>query len=184
MKVSFNMELLWITRLLTINVLWHSLLRFEWMVNIGDICKMTKEDLKEDCAFINTHNHSPTKQLTLFWLTFPVHEVDDITALQHVRLLLDQFGHVNHSAISATDKQKEASSLFQTHFSSSILLFYLNFWISTAPYKHYYLIWSTWHKDNFSKKYLMSSSHTTPELSSWKILQCSPETSLLAGKDR
>lgn len=55
------------------------------------------------CSF--TQNYFLRKQLTLFWLTFPVYKVDDIAILQHVSLLLDQFGHVNHSAISAIDKQ-------------------------------------------------------------------------------
>lgn len=41
----------------------------------------------------------------MFWLTFPVYKVDDIAMLQHVSLLLDQFGHVDHCAISATNKQ-------------------------------------------------------------------------------
>lgn len=57
---------------------------------------------------INSYKHShreQNEQLTLLWLTFPVHKVDDIAVLQHVSLLLDQFGHVDYRAISATDRQ-------------------------------------------------------------------------------
>lgn len=56
------------------------------------------------------------EQLTLFWLTFPVYKIDDITILQHVRLLLHQFGHVDHRAISAETKKDDVhTSLFHLH---------------------------------------------------------------------
>ena len=42
------------------------------------------------------------RKLTLLWLVLPVHKVDDISILHHVNLLLDQFRHVDHSAIGAT----------------------------------------------------------------------------------
>lgn len=42
------------------------------------------------------------RKRTLLWFTFPVHKVDDVTSLQHVSLLLDQFGHVDHGAVRAT----------------------------------------------------------------------------------
>lgn len=53
---------------------------------LGDLRKCTKK----------------TRQLTLLWLTFPVHKVDNVTGLQHVSLLLDQLGHVDHRAVRAT----------------------------------------------------------------------------------
>lgn len=50
-----------------------------------------------------------TTALTLLWLILPVHKVDDVSILQHVRLLLDQFGHVDHSAVGATGPQKKTT---------------------------------------------------------------------------
>lgn len=78
------------------------------MVNIGNVYRVRGGRCCWSFFEINSYKHShreQNEQLTLFWLTFPVHKVDDITILQHVSLLLDQFGHVDHRAISATDRQ-------------------------------------------------------------------------------
>ena len=48
-------------------------------------------------------------ELTLFWLVFPVHKVDDISILQHVGLLLHQLGHVDDSAIGAKERHTNSS---------------------------------------------------------------------------
>lgn len=41
--------------------------------------------------------------LTLLWVVFPVHKVDHVPTLQGVHLLLNQFGHVDHSAVGAEE---------------------------------------------------------------------------------
>lgn len=73
-------------------------------------------------------------QLTLFWLIFPVYKVDDISVLKHVRLLFDQFCHVDHRAICATEKQTYSLVCFCTIFflSNPFKLF-----VNLIPARHY-----------------------------------------------
>ncbi len=181
-------ELWGITQLLTITMLRNSMLCFDRVVNIGDVYRVTGEDVVclSFFKFIQTlFSWQTNKPLTLFWLAFPVYKVDYIAALQHVSLLLDQFGHVDHCAISATDKQtcnKMSHCKMYRLIPLSSVHQETNTWrIARSNFVLQLEFTDGW---IFSTQYLMSSSHASPELSSCTILQCSPETSLLAGKDR